>query len=65
VEALLALTVAMTVRAQPVMRYMDATARALERPQLYIEGVLGAPRVIEETDGDGKAAEGSNEGAAP
>jgi hypothetical protein len=47
------------------MRYMDATARALERPQIYIEGVMGAPRVIEETDDDGDAAEGQHEGEAP
>jgi multicomponent K+:H+ antiporter subunit D len=65
VVALLALTVAMTVQAQPVMRYMDATARALERPQIYIEGVMGAPRVIEDTDDDGGAAEGQREGEAP
>jgi multicomponent K+:H+ antiporter subunit D len=65
VVALLALTVAMTVQAQPVMRYMDATARALERPQIYIEGVMGAPRVIEETDDGGEMTKGQIEGKAP
>ena len=47
VIALLAVTVAITVEAQPVMRYMQATAAALHRPQVYVEGVLGAPRVPE------------------
>ncbi|HRO10302.1 monovalent cation/H+ antiporter subunit D [Amaricoccus sp.] len=43
--ALLAVTLAITVEAQPVMRYMQATAAALHRPEVYVEGVLGAPRV--------------------
>ena len=47
VIALLAVTVAITVEARPVMRYMQATAAALHRPQVYVEGVLGAPRVPE------------------
>ena len=36
-----ALTVAMTVKAGPVMRYMEATASALDHPHVYIQGVLG------------------------
>lgn len=50
VVVLLALTVAMTVEARSVMRYMEATASALHHPHLYIEGVLGAtqePATIE------------------
>jgi multicomponent K+:H+ antiporter subunit D len=56
VVTLLALTVAMTVQAQPVMRYMSATARALDQPQIYIDGVLGAPRVTDEAAEGGGAA---------
>jgi multicomponent K+:H+ antiporter subunit D len=48
VIALLAVTVVMTVEAQPVMRYMQATSEALHRPDVYVEGVLGAPRVSRE-----------------
>ena len=44
VVALLALTVAMTIEARSVMRYMEAAASALHHPHLYIEGVLGPPR---------------------
>jgi len=47
VMALLAVTLAITIEAQPVMRYMQATSSALLRPQVYVEGVLGAPRVPE------------------
>jgi len=45
VIALLAVTVAITVEAHQVMRYMQATSAALHRPEVYVEGVLGAPRV--------------------
>ena len=45
VVALIAVTVVLTVEARPVMRYMQATADALHRPEVYVEGVLGAPRV--------------------
>jgi multicomponent K+:H+ antiporter subunit D len=48
VAALLAVTVAMTVEAQPVMRYMQATSAALHRPDVYVEGVLGARPLPEE-----------------
>jgi multicomponent K+:H+ antiporter subunit D len=41
VVLLLALTVAMTVKAEPVMRYMEATASALNHPHVYVRGVLG------------------------
>ena len=41
---LLALTVLLTVEAQPVIRYMDNTARALNRPEIYTNGVLQASR---------------------
>jgi multicomponent K+:H+ antiporter subunit D len=50
--ALLAVTVAITVEANPVMRYMQATAAALHRPEVYVEGVLGAPRVQDEEAGE-------------
>ncbi|TKA94794.1 monovalent cation/H+ antiporter subunit D [Cereibacter changlensis] len=44
VIGLLALTVLLTVEAQPVIRYMDNTARALNRPEIYTNGVLQAAR---------------------
>jgi multicomponent K+:H+ antiporter subunit D len=50
VVALLAITAAMTVEAGPVMRYMEATAAALHRPEVYVEGVLGASRVSGEAE---------------
>ncbi len=42
VALLLALCVAMTVRAGPVMAYVDATSQSLHSPDAYIEGVLSA-----------------------
>ncbi len=41
VLVLLALTAAMTVKAGPVMRYMEATASTLNHPHVYVQGVLG------------------------
>lgn len=35
----------MSVRAAPVLRYTDATARALHQPEVYSDGVFAAPRV--------------------
>jgi multicomponent K+:H+ antiporter subunit D len=40
---LLLATATLTVQAEPVMRYMQATASALHAPQSYIKGVLTAP----------------------
>lgn len=40
---LLLATATLTVQAEPVMRYMQATASALHAPQSYIQGVLTAP----------------------
>lgn len=42
VFALLALCVALTLWAEPALRYMDATAQALHAPRDYIEAVLPA-----------------------
>jgi multicomponent K+:H+ antiporter subunit D len=50
VVAIVAMTVLLTFEAQTVMRYTDATARALVVPAIYIEGVLGAPRVADQTE---------------
>jgi multicomponent K+:H+ antiporter subunit D len=50
VIALLAVTVGITVEAGPVMRYMEATADALQRPEVYVRGVLDAPRIAGQTD---------------
>ena len=41
---LLSLTLAMTIAAGPVMRYMQETARILDLPASYIQGVMSAPR---------------------
>lgn len=45
IAALLLFTLAMTMQAGPVMRFMEATATSLHAPQSYIEGVMEAPRV--------------------
>ncbi len=44
VMLLLAMTLAMTVQAGPIMRYMQETARILDLPDSYIQGVMTAPR---------------------
>ncbi len=44
VMLLLAMTLAMTVQAGPIMRYMQETARILDLPESYIQGVMTAPR---------------------
>ncbi|TWG98304.1 multisubunit potassium/proton antiporter PhaD subunit [Mesorhizobium sp. J18] len=46
VAALLLLTLALTVQAGPVMRFMEATAGSLYAPQPYIDGVMEAPRAV-------------------
>lgn len=45
VALLLALCVVMTVKAGPVMAYVDATSQSLHSPDAYIEGVLSARQV--------------------
>lgn len=45
VVLLVGMLATLSLRADDAMRYMDATARALERPRIYTEGVLEAPRV--------------------
>jgi len=42
---LLLLTLGLTVKGGPVMRYMEETARAVHAPSSYIDDVLSAPRV--------------------
>ena len=44
VGVLLAMTVALTVQAGPVMRFMEATAQGLHQPWFYVESVIEAPR---------------------
>jgi multicomponent K+:H+ antiporter subunit D len=60
VVLLLALTVTMTVRAGPVMRYMEATASALNHPHVYTRGVLGTGPTQDEPSriGPGEAEAG-------
>jgi len=50
VIALLGLTLLLTLHAQTVLRYTDATARALALPSIYIDGVLRAPRVADQPE---------------
>jgi multicomponent K+:H+ antiporter subunit D len=45
VVCLLLLCLGLTVGGGPAMRYMEATTKALQAPQDYVTGVLGAPRV--------------------
>ena len=40
-----ALTVVMAIKAEPVMRYMEATASTLNHPNVYMQGVLGGTAV--------------------
>ena len=47
IAALLVLCVVITLRAEPVMRYMDATAAALHAPDDYIRSVLSARQLTE------------------
>ena len=42
---LLLLTLGLTVKGGPVMRYMEETARAVHAPSSYLDDVLTAPRV--------------------
>ncbi len=44
VGALLAMTLALTVQAGPVMRFMEATAEGLHQPWSYVEKVMEQPR---------------------
>ncbi|WP_353860170.1 monovalent cation/H+ antiporter subunit D [Azospirillum formosense] len=53
VMLLLALCVALTVQAGPVMRYMEDTARSLHGPERYVQGVMTP------------AAPGTGKGVAP
>ena len=50
--ALVGLTVIMSLQAQAIFRYTDATARALNMSSIYINGVLDAPRTGEQTGAD-------------
>ncbi|MDR0807697.1 MAG: monovalent cation/H+ antiporter subunit D [Gemmobacter sp.] len=44
IMALLGLVLLLTLQGQAAMRYMDATARSLYRPDIYADGVYAAPR---------------------
>ncbi|TWH33527.1 MULTISPECIES: monovalent cation/H+ antiporter subunit D [unclassified Aminobacter] len=46
IGVLLALTLALTVQAGPIMRFMQATADNLHDPRIYIESVVDAPRSV-------------------
>ena len=42
----------MSLPAQAIFRYTDATARALNMSSIYINGVLDAPRAAEQAGAD-------------
>jgi multicomponent K+:H+ antiporter subunit D len=44
VVLLLTLGLTLTAQAEPVMRYMQATAQSLHAPQDYVRSVLAGPR---------------------
>ncbi|QUS35336.1 monovalent cation/H+ antiporter subunit D [Falsirhodobacter algicola] len=47
VIVLIAVIVGMTWQARPIMRYLEATATALHRPSVYVNGVLEADRTVD------------------
>ncbi|MGO4524175.1 monovalent cation/H+ antiporter subunit D [Microvirga sp. 2MCAF35] len=51
VIALLLLAFGLTIGGGPAMRYMEATAQALQAPQGYVSGVLSAPQAGEGAKG--------------
>ena len=50
---LLALCLALTIQAGPVMRYMEATAQSLHVPRDYVRSVVPAPRAPERLEKGG------------
>jgi multicomponent K+:H+ antiporter subunit D len=50
---LLALCLALTIQAGPVMRYMEATAQSLHAPWDYVRSVVPAPRALERVEKGG------------
>jgi multicomponent K+:H+ antiporter subunit D len=50
---LVGLIVLLTVKGEESMRYMQATARALSVPDVYAEGVMEAPRAVDQKAGTG------------
>lgn len=49
------LLVLMSTQAQDTFRYMEATSRALHAPEIYVHGVMGAPRVVDAPTNGGVA----------
>lgn len=47
IAALLSVTLILTVQAGSVMRFMEATAAGLHKPESYIEAVLEAPQAVQ------------------
>jgi multicomponent K+:H+ antiporter subunit D len=52
VMLLLAMCVALSVQAGPVLRYMEATARSMHAPHGYVGGVLPTPWPSGPQEGD-------------
>jgi len=51
IVALLVLCIALTVKAEPVARFMQATAESLHAPQAYVTDVRSAPRAGQQKEG--------------
>ena len=51
---LLALCLALTIQAGPVMRYMEATAQSLHVPRNYVRSVVPAPQAPEQVEKGGR-----------
>nr|WP_280517709.1 monovalent cation/H+ antiporter subunit D [Falsirhodobacter halotolerans] len=50
IAALVLMVLVLTWQSRPVMRYMEATASALHRPQVYIDGVITAERTVDQRE---------------
>lgn len=47
IGVLAGLVILMTIQGQDLFRYMEATSRALHAPEIYVQGVMEAPRVVD------------------
>jgi multicomponent K+:H+ antiporter subunit D len=50
VVVLIGLTLLLTIKAEAALGFFNDAARAVARPQAYVEGVFAAPRVVDQED---------------
>ncbi|MGN0934033.1 monovalent cation/H+ antiporter subunit D [Falsigemmobacter intermedius] len=50
IGVLAGLLILLTIQGQDIFRYMEATSRALHAPEIYVQGVIEAPRVVDGGD---------------